>query len=78
MSERELVEYIVKTLVAKPDDVKIDVVQGERSTIRELHVGPEDLGRVIGKSGRIAQAMRTLLTAMAAKTGRRVVLEIID
>ncbi|MBN1697795.1 MAG: KH domain-containing protein [Spirochaetales bacterium] len=76
--EKDLVEYIAKSLVDHPDNVEVNVVEGEKSTILELKVAQEDIGKVIGKSGRIARAIRTILSAAAAKTEKRVVLEILD
>jgi len=78
MEEKELVEFIVKSLVDNPNDVNIHVIEGEKSTILELRVLSDDIGKVIGKHGRIAKAIRTILTACATKEGRRVVLEILD
>ncbi|HAF85877.1 MAG TPA: KH domain-containing protein [Sphaerochaeta sp.] len=76
--EKDLVEYIVKSLVDVPDAVSINVVEGEKSTILELKVASEDVGKVIGKQGRIAKAIRTILSASATKSGKRAVLEILD
>lgn len=76
--EKDLVEYIVKSLVDVPDEVSINVVEGEKSTILELRVASEDVGKVIGKQGRIAKAIRTILSASATKGGKRAVLEILD
>ncbi|MBN2532937.1 MAG: KH domain-containing protein [Spirochaetales bacterium] len=76
--EKDLVEYIAKSLVDHPDSVEVNVIEGEKSTILELKVAQEDIGKVIGKSGRIARAIRTILSAAAAKTEKRVVLEILD
>ena len=76
--ERDLVEYIVKSLVDNPDQVNVNVVEGEKSTILELKVADEDVGKVIGKQGRIAKAIRTILSASATKGGKRAVLEILD
>ena len=76
--EKELVEYIVKSLVDVPDEVSISVVEGEKSTILELRVASEDVGKVIGKQGRIAKAIRTILSASATKSGKRAVLDILD
>ncbi len=76
--EKDLVEYIAKSLVDDPDGVEVHVVEGEKSTILELKVSPDDIGKVIGKHGRIAKAVRTILSASATKTGKRVVLEILD
>lgn len=76
--EKDLVEYIAKSLVDQPNSVEVNVIEGEKSTILELKVAQEDIGKVIGKSGRIARAIRTILSAAAAKTDKRVVLEILD
>jgi predicted RNA-binding protein YlqC (UPF0109 family) len=76
--EKDLVEYIAKSLVDNPDGVSVNLVEGEKSTILELRVSQEDIGKVIGKHGRIAKAIRTVLSASATKTGKRVVLEILD
>jgi predicted RNA-binding protein YlqC (UPF0109 family) len=76
--EKDLVEYIVKSLVDVPDEVSINVVEGEKSTILELKVASDDVGKVIGKQGRIAKAIRTILSASATKSGKRAVLEILD
>ncbi|MGH0052048.1 MAG: KH domain-containing protein [Sphaerochaetaceae bacterium] len=76
--EKDLVEYIVKSLVDVPDEVSINVIEGEKSTILELKVASEDVGKVIGKQGRIAKAIRTILSASATKSGKRAVLEILD
>ncbi|AEF82091.1 KH domain-containing protein [Leadbettera azotonutricia] len=76
--EKDLVEYIVKSLVDDPSQVNVNVVEGEKSTILELRVASEDIGKVIGKHGRIAKAIRTVLQAATAKTGKHTVLEILD
>ncbi|MFA7108580.1 MAG: KH domain-containing protein [Sphaerochaetaceae bacterium] len=76
--EKELVEYIVKSIVDDPEQVKIEVVEGEKSTILELRVAQDDIGKVIGKQGRIAKAIRTILSASVTKTGKHAVLEILD
>jgi hypothetical protein len=78
MSLRELVEYIAKLLVDFPEEVEVFEVDGERTTILELSVAEEDLGKVIGKNGRTARAMRTILGAAATKLNKRAVLEIIE
>lgn len=75
---REFIEYIVKNLVDHPDDVKIAEVEGSRTTVYELRVGQGDLGKVIGKEGRTAKSIRTLLAAVAARHGKRAVLEILE
>ncbi len=76
-SLRELVEYIAKSLVDDPSQVYVSEIEGEASVILELRVGPEDMGRVIGKGGRTANAIRTLVRVLAAKQGKRVTLEIV-
>ncbi|MCF7885690.1 MAG: KH domain-containing protein [Candidatus Marinimicrobia bacterium] len=76
---QEFVETIAKKLVDHPEDVKVTAVDSEKTIILELEVNQEDLGKVIGKSGRTAKAVRTLLTAISAKRGsKRVILEIIE
>ena len=76
--EKDLVEYIAKTLVDDPSGVMVNVIEGEKSTILELKVAQDDIGKVIGKHGRIVKAVRTLLSAASTKSGKRVVLEILD
>ncbi len=76
--EKELVEFLVRSLVDKPDEVSVNVIEGEKSTILELHVAQDDVGKVIGKQGRIAKAIRTILSACATKDGKKAVLEILD
>ncbi|MCA1755632.1 MAG: KH domain-containing protein [Spirochaeta sp.] len=76
--EKELVDYVARALVDDPEDVEVNLIEGEKSTILELRVSQNDIGKVIGKHGRIAKAMRTILSAAATKTGKRVVLEILD
>jgi predicted RNA-binding protein YlqC (UPF0109 family) len=76
--EKDLVEYIVKSLVDDVSQVVVNVVEGEKSTILELRVASDDIGKVIGKHGRIAKAIRTVLQAATAKTGKHTVLEILD
>ncbi|MEN6364073.1 MAG: KH domain-containing protein [Rectinema sp.] len=76
--ERDLVEYIVKSLVDDPEAVQINVIEGEKSTILELKVAEADVGKVIGKHGRIAKAIRTILSASAGAQDKRVMLEILD
>ncbi len=75
---RDMIEYIAKSLVDNPDEVKVTEIEGELTAVLELKVAKEDLGKVIGKQGRTARAMRTLLGAAAAKVKRRAVLEIIE
>ena len=76
--EKDLVEYIVKMLVDSPDQVEVNLIEGEKSTMLDLKVATEDIGKVIGKQGRIAKAIRTVLSAASVRTGKRVVLEILD
>ncbi|MCU0848247.1 MAG: KH domain-containing protein [Spirochaetes bacterium] len=78
MNYKELVEYMIKSLVDNPEMVEIKEIEGEKSTILELKVNKDDIGKVIGKHGRIARAIRTIINASATKTGKRVVLEILD
>ncbi|GAB1536588.1 MAG: KH domain-containing protein [Geovibrio sp.] len=75
---KELVEFIVKSLVDKPDAVRIEEVEGEKASIIELRVDNGDLGKVIGKQGRTAKAIRTILNASGVKAGKKVVLEILE
>ena len=77
MNLKELIEYMAKALVDDPEQVQVEEIEGTSATIYELRVGAEDMGRVIGKQGRVANAMRTLLRAAAARQGRRVTLEIV-
>lgn len=77
MKEKEFLEYIIKALVDEPEEVEINVVEGEKSTIFELKVAPSDIGKVIGKNGRIAKAIRTILNAAIAKSGKRISLDIL-
>lgn len=76
--EKELVEYIVKSLVDEPEAVEVNMIEGEKSTILELRVSQEDIGKVIGRQGRIAKALRTILSATATKSGKHASLEILD
>ncbi len=75
---KELVTYIAQSLVDKPEQVSVAEVQGNQTTVLELTVAKEDLGKVIGKQGRTARAMRTILSAASAKVKKRTVLEIIE
>jgi predicted RNA-binding protein YlqC (UPF0109 family) len=75
---RELIEYIAKALVDKPEDVEVKETEGEKTTIVELRVAQEDLGKVIGKQGKTARAMRIILNAAGTKMGKRCVLEILE
>ena len=78
MALTELVETIARSLVDDPDSVEVQEVDGDRATVVELRVAPDDIGKVIGKDGRTAQSIRTLLTTAASKSGRRAHLDIID
>jgi len=75
---KELIEYIAKALVDHPEDVRVDEITGGRSIVYELHVARSDMGRVIGKRGRVANATRSLLRVAAVRSGRRAMLEIVD
>ncbi|HEA83665.1 MAG: KH domain-containing protein [Thermodesulfobacteriota bacterium] len=75
---RELVEHIAKVLVDNPDAVQINEIEGEQTSVIELKVAKEDLGKIIGKEGRTAKAIRTILGAASSKLRKRVVLEIIE
>jgi predicted RNA-binding protein YlqC (UPF0109 family) len=75
---KELVTYIARSLVDKPEQVSVAEVEGNQTTVLELTVAKEDLGKVIGKQGRTAQAMRTILSAVSSKVKKRTVLEIIE
>ena len=76
--EKDLVEYIARSLVDVPEEVEVAMIEGEKSTILELKVAEDDIGKVIGKHGRIAKAVRTILSAASSKSGKRFVLEILD
>ena len=75
---KELVEIIAKALVEHPDAVSVQEVEGEQSIILELKVADDDMGKVIGKQGRIAKAIRTVIKAAATKEDKRLMLEIIQ
>ncbi|MFW5733572.1 MAG: KH domain-containing protein [Oceanidesulfovibrio sp.] len=75
---KELIEYIAKSLVDDPDSVQVTEVEGEQTSVLELKVAKEDLGKVIGKQGRTARAMRTILGAASTKVRKRAVLEILE
>lgn len=75
---KDLVEFIAKSIVDNPDRVKVSEIEGATSVILELSVGQDEMGRVIGRNGRVANAMRVLLRSLAAKEGKRVTLEIIE
>ena len=75
---KELIKYIAQALVDSPDEVDVSEVEGNQTSVLELKVAKEDLGKVIGKQGRTARAMRTILSAASAKIKKRTVLEIIE
>lgn len=75
---KELIEIIAKSLVDNPTEVHVNEIEGEQSIILELKVAPADMGKVIGKQGRIAKAIRTVIKAAAMKEDKKVVVEIID
>jgi predicted RNA-binding protein YlqC (UPF0109 family) len=75
---KELVEFTAKSLVDHPEVVQVTEVEGEQTTVIELRVAKEDLGKVIGKQGRTARAIRTILSAAASKEKKRCVLEILE
>ena len=75
---KELIEYIAKALVDNPDQVNVSEIEGEKTSVIELSVAKDDLGKVIGKQGRTARAMRTILSAASTKVKKRAVLEIIE
>jgi hypothetical protein len=78
MVMKELIQYIVRAIVDNPDEVSVSEIEGGQTTVLELSVAKSDLGKVIGKQGRNAQAIRTILSAVSAKIKKRVVLEIIE
>jgi uncharacterized protein len=75
---KELVEAIAKALVDKPDEVRVHAVEGEQVTVLELRVDPTDLGKVIGRQGRTAKSIRTILGAAGMKLKKRLTLEILE
>jgi predicted RNA-binding protein YlqC (UPF0109 family) len=78
MEMKNLIEYIAKVLVDNPDDVEVTELEGKQTSVIELRVAKEDLGKVIGKQGRTARAMRTILGAASTKIRKRSVLEILE
>ncbi len=78
MEMKELIEYIAKVLVDNPEEVKVTELEGRQTSVIELRVAKEDLGKVIGKQGRTARAMRTILGAASTKIKKRSVLEILE
>lgn len=75
---KELVAYMAQALVDHPEEVRVEEITEARSTIYELHVAPSDMGRVIGKNGRVANAMRSLLRVASTRSGKRAILEIVE
>lgn len=75
---KELVEFVAKKLVSNPDAVEVKETQGETASVLELKVAREDLGRVIGKQGRTAKSIRTIVNAAASRANRKVILEILE
>lgn len=75
---KDLVTYIAKSIVDYPDQVEVNEVEGERAVVFELRVAPEDMGKVIGKKGRVIRAVRALVQAAAAKEGKRATVEILE
>ncbi len=75
---KELITDIAKALVDRPEMVQVNEIVGEKTTVLELHVAPEDIGKVVGRQGRTARAMRTILNASATRLKKRAVLEILE
>ncbi len=75
---RDLVERIIKQIVDYPNEVKVQEIEGGRITIVEISVAKEDVGKVIGREGRVANALRTIVGAVASKLGKRAIVEIIE
>jgi predicted RNA-binding protein YlqC (UPF0109 family) len=73
----DLVEYLARGLVDKPDEVRVDRIERDGAIVLELHVAPDDVGKVIGRQGRIARALRTLVRASGARSNERALLEIV-
>jgi len=74
---KDLIEFVAQNLVSKPEEVKVEEVEGGRQTVIELTVARADMGKVIGKQGRTARALRSLLKVAATKQGKRAILEIL-
>ena len=75
---KQVIETIVKSLVDAPNEVRINEIDGDKTVIYELRCNAQDVGKIIGKSGKTVGAIRTILSAMAAKQGRKAVLEVVD
>jgi len=74
----ELLVYVARTLVEKPDEVRVERTERDGAVLLELHVAPDDVGKVIGRQGRVVRALRTVVRSAAARGDRRLVLEIAD
>lgn len=77
MAAKELVEYVARALVDNPDAVRVEVIEDAQGTLLELHVAEDDMGKVIGRNGSVAKALRTLLKVTAARDGEPISLEIV-
>jgi len=77
MAAADLVEFVARSLVDQPDEVKVEQKSDDRGAVIELHVAPDDMGKVIGRNGSVAKALRTLLKVIAARDGESVALEIV-
>ena len=75
---KDLVELIARALVDKPEEVMVTAIEGNQATVLELKVAKEDLGKIIGKQGRTARSLRTIISAASAKERKRIVLEIVE
>lgn len=75
---KELIEFVVKTLIDHPEELRIAEIEGERTIVFELRCHPDDVGKVIGKSGKTVGALRTLLSTVAARQNRRAMLEVVE
>jgi predicted RNA-binding protein YlqC (UPF0109 family) len=75
---KDLVKYLAQALVDSPDEVSVNEIEGEQTSVIELRVAKDDLGKIIGKHGRTAQSIRTILSAASAKKRKRAVLEIVE
>lgn len=75
---KEILQYIARYLVDDPEKVEVTTLEGQRAMILQLHVAPEDMGKIIGKSGRVAKALRTLIHAAALREGKSAIVEIIQ
>jgi hypothetical protein len=78
MAMKDLIEHIARALVDKPEEVMVTAIEGNQATVLELKVAKEDLGKIIGKQGRTAKSLRTIIGAASGKERRRVILEIVE